>query len=102
MEKYVVCNFLNQTISVNNPCSQVIDSQNVSTPNGTQLSQRKELEVLQARTTAGSLQVVRSSTIQTSSSRRSILSMGSNNDTNATVSNDNNRSISNFSSLIVR
>lgn len=78
----------------------MIDSQNVSTPNGTQLSQRKELEVLQARTTAGSLQVVRSSTIQTSSSRRSILSMGGNNDTNATASNDN-RSVSNISSLIV-
>lgn len=79
----------------------MIDSQNVSTPNGTQLSQRKELEVLQARTTAGSLQVVRSSTIQTSSSRRSILSMGSNNDT-TTVSNDKNRSFSNISSMIVR
>ncbi|XP_037050568.1 uncharacterized protein LOC119084610 isoform X1 [Bradysia coprophila] len=82
-----------------NKYGKVIDSQNVSTPNGTQLSQRKELEVLQARTTAGSLQVVRSSTIQTSSSRRSILSMSGNNDTNATVSNDN-RSISNISSLV--
>lgn len=79
----------------------MIDSQKVSTPNGTQLSQRKELEVLQARTTSGSLQVVRSSTIQTSSSRRSILSMGGNNDTNSTVSNDN-RSLANISSLIVR
>ncbi|KAJ6646459.1 hypothetical protein Bhyg_01670 [Pseudolycoriella hygida] len=81
-----------------NKYGKVIDSQNVSTPNGTQLSQRKELEVLQARTTAGSLQVVRSSTIQTSSSRRSILSMGGN-DTNATTSNDN-RSLSNMSSLM--
>lgn len=33
------------------------------------LQQRKELEVLQARTDTGSFQVVRSSTIQTSSSR---------------------------------
>lgn len=79
----------------------MIDSQKVSTPNGTQLSQRKELEVLQARTTSGSLQVVRSSTIQTSSSRRSILSVSSNNDTNTTVSNDN-RSFSNISSIMVR
>lgn len=49
--------------------TQVVDSQNISTPNGMHLQQRKELEVLQTRTDIGSFQVVRSSTIQTSSSR---------------------------------
>lgn len=47
----------------------MVDSQNVSQPNGTQHTQRKQLEVLQARTSSGSLQVVRAQTVQTSSSR---------------------------------
>ncbi|XP_059617183.1 serine-rich adhesin for platelets isoform X1 [Phlebotomus argentipes] len=53
-----------------NTYGKVVDSQNVSTPNGTHHSQRKQLEVLQARTaTGGAVQVVRSQTVHTSSSR---------------------------------
>lgn len=48
---------------------KVIDSQHISTPNGTRLQQHKEMEILQARTVSGSIQVVRSSTVQKSSSR---------------------------------
>ncbi|XP_040171285.1 mucin-5AC isoform X4 [Anopheles arabiensis] len=44
-------------------------SQNLSTPDGTQHTQRKQMEILQARTSAGSLQVVRAQTVQTTSSR---------------------------------
>ncbi|XP_058120241.1 uncharacterized protein LOC131262290 [Anopheles coustani] len=44
-------------------------SQNMSTPDGTQHTQRKQMEILQARTSAGSLQVVRAQTVQTTSSR---------------------------------
>uniref|UniRef100_A0A182JU84 Uncharacterized protein n=1 Tax=Anopheles christyi TaxID=43041 RepID=A0A182JU84_9DIPT len=44
-------------------------SHNLSTPDGTQHTQRKQMEILQARTSAGSLQVVRSQTVQTTSSR---------------------------------
>uniref|UniRef100_A0A182NUF9 Uncharacterized protein n=1 Tax=Anopheles dirus TaxID=7168 RepID=A0A182NUF9_9DIPT len=44
-------------------------SQNLSTPDGTQHTQRKQMEILQARTAAGSLQVVRAQTVQTTSSR---------------------------------
>ncbi|XP_055710148.1 uncharacterized protein LOC129805922 isoform X2 [Phlebotomus papatasi] len=53
-----------------NTYGKVVDSQNVSTPNGTHHTQRKQLEVLQARTsTGGAVQVVRSQTVHTSSSR---------------------------------
>uniref|UniRef100_A0A182PPK7 Uncharacterized protein n=1 Tax=Anopheles epiroticus TaxID=199890 RepID=A0A182PPK7_9DIPT len=44
-------------------------SHNLSTPDGTQHTQRKQMEILQARTSAGSLQVVRAQTVQTTSSR---------------------------------
>ncbi|XP_050089471.1 serine-rich adhesin for platelets isoform X1 [Anopheles aquasalis] len=44
-------------------------AQNLSTPDGTQHTQRKQMEILQARTAAGSLQVVRAQTVQTTSSR---------------------------------
>ncbi|XP_035783707.1 serine-rich adhesin for platelets-like isoform X1 [Anopheles albimanus] len=44
-------------------------AQNLSTPDGTQHTQRKQMEILQARTSAGSLQVVRAQTVQTTSSR---------------------------------
>ncbi|KFB46410.1 hypothetical protein ZHAS_00014408 [Anopheles sinensis] len=44
-------------------------SQNLSAPDGTQHTQRKQMEILQARTSAGSLQVVRAQTVQTTSSR---------------------------------
>uniref|UniRef100_A0A182SHS8 Uncharacterized protein n=1 Tax=Anopheles maculatus TaxID=74869 RepID=A0A182SHS8_9DIPT len=47
----------------------VMVSQNLSTPDGTQHTQRKQMEILQARTSAGSLQVVRAQTVQTTSSR---------------------------------
>jgi len=47
----------------------------MSTPNGTHMTQRKQLEVLKARTSSGSqLQVVRAHTVQTSSSRWSTTS----------------------------
>ncbi|XP_055685366.1 uncharacterized protein LOC129791303 isoform X3 [Lutzomyia longipalpis] len=53
-----------------NTYGKVVDSQKVSTPNGTHHTQRKQLEVLQARTaTGGAMQVVRSQTVHTSSSR---------------------------------
>ncbi|GAB0095445.1 hypothetical protein DMENIID0001_108320 [Sergentomyia squamirostris] len=53
-----------------NTYGKVVDSQNLSTPNGTHHTQRKQLEVLQARTsTGGAMQVVRSQTVHTSSSR---------------------------------
>ncbi|XP_058452319.1 serine-rich adhesin for platelets [Malaya genurostris] len=43
---------------------------NLSTPDGsTQHMQKKQMEILQARTSSGSLQVVRAQTVQTSSSR---------------------------------
>uniref|UniRef100_A0A182JMF1 Uncharacterized protein n=1 Tax=Anopheles atroparvus TaxID=41427 RepID=A0A182JMF1_ANOAO len=44
-------------------------SQNLSAPDGTQHTQRKQMEILQARTSTGSLQVVRAQTVQTTSSR---------------------------------
>ncbi|XP_058056583.1 mucin-19 [Anopheles bellator] len=44
-------------------------AQNLSTPDGTQHTQRKQMEILQARTSSGSLQVVRAQTVQTTSSR---------------------------------
>ncbi|TMW43682.1 hypothetical protein DOY81_011238, partial [Sarcophaga bullata] len=50
--------------------SQISDSQNISQPNGTQQTQRKQLEVLQTCTpTGGAMQVIRSQTVQTTSSR---------------------------------
>ncbi|XP_058825457.1 serine-rich adhesin for platelets isoform X4 [Topomyia yanbarensis] len=43
---------------------------NLSTPDGsTQHTQKKQMEILQARTSSGSLQVVRAQTVQTTSSR---------------------------------
>lgn len=54
---------------------KVTDSQNVSIPNGAQLSQRKQLEILQAHTSTGSLQVVKAQTVQSSSSRWSSTSL---------------------------
>jgi hypothetical protein len=60
-------------------------SHNLSTPDGTQHSQRKQMEVLQTRTASGgALQVVRAQTVQTSSSRWS-----SNSHTNSSFSNGN-------------
>lgn len=45
-------------------------SHNMSTPDGsTQHTQKKQMEILQARTVSGSLQVVRAETVQTTSSR---------------------------------
>ncbi|XP_055644531.1 serine-rich adhesin for platelets [Toxorhynchites rutilus septentrionalis] len=45
-------------------------SHNLSTPDGsTQHTQKKQMEILQARTVSGSLQVVRAQTVQTTSSR---------------------------------
>lgn len=45
-------------------------SHNLSTPDGsTQHTQKKQMEILQARTASGSLQVVRAQTVQTTSSR---------------------------------
>ncbi|CAD7085752.1 unnamed protein product [Hermetia illucens] len=60
-----------------NAYGKVVDSQNVSQPNGIQHTQRKQLEVLQARTSSGSLQVVRAQTqtVQMSSSRWSSSSL---------------------------
>ncbi|XP_055592201.1 serine-rich adhesin for platelets-like isoform X2 [Uranotaenia lowii] len=45
-------------------------TQNMSSPDGsTQHTQKKQMEILQARTASGSLQVVRAQTVQTTSSR---------------------------------
>ncbi|XP_069963091.1 pneumococcal serine-rich repeat protein isoform X1 [Bactrocera oleae] len=52
-----------------NSYGKISDSQNISQPNGTQHTQRKQLEVLQKRTANGAVQVIRAQTIQTSSSR---------------------------------
>lgn len=52
-----------------NSYGKVVDSQNVSQPNGTQHSHRKQLEVIQSRTSSGSMQVIRAHTVQTTSSR---------------------------------
>ncbi|KAM7350926.1 uncharacterized protein ACRADG_003915 isoform 2-T3 [Cochliomyia hominivorax] len=53
-----------------NKYGKISDSQNISQPNGTQQTQRKQLEVLQTCTAAGgALQVIRSQTVQTTSSR---------------------------------
>jgi hypothetical protein len=57
-------------------------SHNLSTPDGTQHTHRKQMEILQARTSSGSLQVVRAQTVQTSSSRWSAA-------TSTTVSSSN-------------
>ncbi|XP_039949733.1 pneumococcal serine-rich repeat protein isoform X7 [Bactrocera tryoni] len=52
-----------------NSYGKISDSQNISQPNGTQHTQRKQLEVLQKRTANGAVQVIRAQTVQTSSSR---------------------------------
>ncbi|XP_053959982.1 pneumococcal serine-rich repeat protein isoform X6 [Anastrepha ludens] len=52
-----------------NSYGKISDSQNISQPNGTQHTQRKQLEVLQKRTPNGAVQVIRAQTVQTSSSR---------------------------------
>ncbi|XP_067620655.1 pneumococcal serine-rich repeat protein isoform X5 [Eurosta solidaginis] len=52
-----------------NKYGKISDSQNISQSNGTQHTQRKQLEVLQRRTANGAVQVIRAQTVQTSSSR---------------------------------
>ncbi|CAO1316976.1 unnamed protein product [Diamesa serratosioi] len=53
-------------------------SQNVSTTDGTQHSQHKQMNILQTRTSnGGALQVVRAQTVQTSSSRRAMTTTSS-------------------------
>ncbi|XP_036321547.1 pneumococcal serine-rich repeat protein [Rhagoletis pomonella] len=52
-----------------NSYGKISDSQNISQPNGTQHTQRKQLEVLQTRTANGAVKVIRAQTVQTSSSR---------------------------------
>ncbi|XP_043655648.1 pneumococcal serine-rich repeat protein isoform X2 [Drosophila teissieri] len=51
-----------------NSYGKISDSQNISQPNGTQHTQRKQLEVLKARTANGAMQVIRTQTVQKSSS----------------------------------
>ncbi|KAH8283566.1 hypothetical protein KR018_006573 [Drosophila ironensis] len=51
-----------------NSYGKISDSQNISQPNGTQHTQRKQLEVLKARTAGGAMQVIRTQTVQKSSS----------------------------------
>ncbi|XP_023032575.1 pneumococcal serine-rich repeat protein isoform X4 [Drosophila willistoni] len=51
-----------------NSYGKISDSQNISQPNGTQHTQRKQLEVLQARTANGAMQVIRTQTVQKTSS----------------------------------
>ncbi|XP_037712222.1 pneumococcal serine-rich repeat protein isoform X4 [Drosophila subpulchrella] len=51
-----------------NSYGKISDSQNISQPNGTQHTQRKQLEVLKARTANGAVQVIRTQTVQKSSS----------------------------------
>uniref|UniRef100_A0A1A9W2K1 Uncharacterized protein n=1 Tax=Glossina brevipalpis TaxID=37001 RepID=A0A1A9W2K1_9MUSC len=57
-----------------NSYGKISDSKNISQPNGTQQIQRKQLEVLQACTEHGTMQVIRAQTVQASSSRWSISS----------------------------
>ncbi|XP_059220533.1 serine-rich adhesin for platelets isoform X3 [Stomoxys calcitrans] len=53
-----------------NSYGKISDSQNISQPNGTQQTQRKQLEVIQTCTAGGAaMQVIRSQTVQTTSSR---------------------------------
>ncbi|XP_037927880.1 mucin-4 isoform X2 [Teleopsis dalmanni] len=52
-----------------NSYGKISDSQNISQPDGTQHTQRKQLEVLQARTSRGAMQVIRTQTVQKTSSR---------------------------------
>ncbi|KAH8410177.1 hypothetical protein KR009_007860 [Drosophila setifemur] len=51
-----------------NSYGKISDSQNISQPNGTQHTQSKQLEVLKARTANGAMQVIRTQTVQKSSS----------------------------------
>ncbi|XP_033236692.1 serine-rich adhesin for platelets isoform X7 [Drosophila pseudoobscura] len=51
-----------------NSYGKISDSQNISQPNGTQHTQRKQLEVLKARTANGAMQVIRTQTVQKTSS----------------------------------
>ncbi|KAL9923417.1 uncharacterized protein ACN2A1_001306 isoform 4-T7 [Glossina fuscipes fuscipes] len=57
-----------------NSYGKISDSKNISQPNGTQHIQRKQLEVLQACTEHGTMQVIRAQTVQATSSRWSISS----------------------------
>ncbi|XP_058981107.1 mucin-4 isoform X3 [Musca domestica] len=53
-----------------NSYGKISDSQNISQPNGTQQTQRKQIEVIQRCTSGGAaMQVIRSQTVQTTSSR---------------------------------
>ncbi|SPP81514.1 serine-rich adhesin for platelets isoform X2 [Drosophila guanche] len=54
-----------------NSYGKISDSQNISQPNGTQHTQRKQLEVLKARTANGAMQVIRTQTVQKTSSTTS-------------------------------
>ncbi|XP_041448170.1 LOW QUALITY PROTEIN: serine-rich adhesin for platelets [Drosophila obscura] len=59
-----------------NSYGKISDSQNISQPNGTQHTQRKQLEVLKARTANGAMQVIRTQTVQKTSSTTSSTSRG--------------------------
>lgn len=48
----------------------MVDTQNIIARDGTQLAQHKQLEVFQSRTGSGSMRVVKSSTIVSSTSRK--------------------------------
>lgn len=71
---------------------------NLSTPDGTKHTHKKQMEILQARTSSGSYQVVRAQTVHSSSSRWSSSS------TSGASSNTNEKSPSasiNLNSLLV-
>ncbi|XP_055385700.1 probable serine/threonine-protein kinase DDB_G0282963 isoform X2 [Condylostylus longicornis] len=81
-----------------NAYGKVVDSQNVSQPNGTQHTQRKQLEVLQAHTSSGSMQVIRAQTVQTTSSRWSSSTSSSSKSTSGYSNNNSNNNILSSSS----
>ncbi|XP_021702832.1 uncharacterized protein LOC5577896 isoform X2 [Aedes aegypti] len=73
-------------------------SHNLSTPDGsTQHTQKKQMEILQARTASGSLQVVRAQTVQTTSSRWSSSTLHSEICSNGVSTSTTSTSSSSFS-----
>lgn len=77
---------------------QQMVSHNLSTPDGsTQHTQKKQMEILQARTASGSLQVVRAQTVQTTSSRWSSSTLHSEICSNGVSTSTTSTSSSSFS-----
>ncbi|XP_030377585.1 uncharacterized protein LOC115626370 [Scaptodrosophila lebanonensis] len=79
-----------------NSYGKISDSQNISQPNGTQHTQRKQFEVLQSRTANGAMQVIRTQTVQKTSST-SRWSSSTSTTTTSGLSSSNNKSLSSHS-----